>query len=45
MKCVDCPYSWKDEGNKAATCHYSHNDGCAPCEVEEVETPDDYYGD
>lgn len=47
MKCSDCPYCWKDADDRYPHCHYSYNDGYAPCEIEEQEqeTPDDYYGD
>ena len=37
MKCKDCAYYWKDEGEKFPTCKYRYDDGYAPCEVEEIE--------
>ena len=37
MKCVDCPYCWADEGEKYPSCKYPHDDGYAPCEVEDQE--------
>lgn len=37
MKCVDCPYYWKDENNDFPCCNYRWNDGYAPCEVNEAE--------
>lgn len=37
MKCVDCPYYWKEENEKYPNCHYKWDDGYAPCEVEETE--------
>ena len=36
MKCIDCPYFWKDDDNEIAYCHYQYNDGYAPCEVEDA---------
>lgn len=42
MKCVDCPYHWKDENDRYPCCHYGASDGYAPCEVDEpFETEDD----
>lgn len=41
MKCVDCPYHWKDDGDKFAHCHYAYDDGYAPCEVDEPTDPED----
>ena len=34
MKCVDCPYYWKDENDDFPCCHF---DGLweAPCEIED----------
>jgi len=37
MKCKDCGYFWKDEGEDIPSCHYRWNDGYAPCEVDERE--------
>ena len=37
MKCIDCPYHWKDENDDFPCCHYGWNDGYAPCEVDEAE--------
>ena len=42
MKCKDCPYCWKSESDRWETCHYGYDDGCAPCEIEDDCTPDDY---
>lgn len=43
MKCIDCPYSWIDDGERFPTCHYHYDDGYAPCEVSEQidESEDD----
>lgn len=40
MKCKDCPYCWSDldEDGKPIShpyCHYQHDDGYAPCEVDD----------
>ncbi|MGM9684597.1 MAG: hypothetical protein ACI3XQ_13450 [Eubacteriales bacterium] len=46
MKCKDCPYFWADENpnpdpdfysdsDYIPVCHYTYNDGYAPCEVDE----------
>lgn len=47
MKCSDCPYYWEDENEDRPHCHYSYNDGYAPCEQEDVydepEEPDEPY--
>ena len=46
MKCENCAYHYADCDNNGkpisnACCHYHYNDGCAPCEVDDVyETPD-----
>lgn len=40
MKCVDCLYYWKEDGEKHPSCKYRYDDGCAPCEIEEIE-PDE----
>ena len=47
MKCADCPYCWKDEGDKYPHCHYGYDDGYAPCEVEDsgYEQEDETYGE
>lgn len=42
MKCVDCPYFWNDHdfdpnADDISICHYTDNDGCAPCEVSDKE--------
>ena len=37
MKCVDCPYFWREEGEEYGCCHYRWNDGYAPCESEYAE--------
>lgn len=41
IKCVDCPYYWKEENEKTPHCHYTYDDGYAPCEVDDYETEDD----
>lgn len=43
MKCAECPYWWKSKNEDTPSCHYGYDDGCAPCEVEDDFTPDDYY--
>lgn len=35
MKCSNCPYSWAEFDGDIPFCHYTWNDGYAPCEVEE----------
>lgn len=45
MKCIDCPYYWAETGKygepiELPHCHYQYEDGYAPCELEEYETPD-----
>lgn len=45
MKCNDCCYFWADCNDKGEPigkpyCHYQYNDGYAPCEIEDNETPD-----
>lgn len=35
VKCVDCPYHWREEGEEYPVCHYGWNDGYAPCEVDD----------
>lgn len=42
MKCAECNYSWKDEGNVIATCHADPNFP-APCEEEEEDEIIDCY--
>ena len=42
MKCKDCPYYWRAEGERFAQCHYGYDDGCAPCEIEDDYEPEDY---
>lgn len=42
MKCKDCPYYWADPDNYSdigynPICHYPHNDGHAPCEIDDSE--------
>lgn len=37
MKCIDCSYWFSDDPNEAPFCHYSYNDGHAPCEEEDRE--------
>lgn len=42
MKCQDCCYYYEDVQSRTGIpltrkyCHYHHNDGYAPCEVEET---------
>ena len=43
MKCKECPYHWKDEGERFASCHYNSLGvwDQAPCEIEEpIYEPD-----
>lgn len=42
MKCAECNYSWKDEGNVIAACHADPNFP-APCEEEEEDEIIDCY--
>ena len=42
MKCKDCAYYWKAKDEAYEHCHYGYDDGCAPCEIEEIEEPEDY---
>lgn len=42
MKCSDCPY-WHAEAEPYARCQFKGPYGWAPCEQDEIETPDDYY--
>ena len=48
MKCKDCPYYWADENpmqtpehysdiDYLPRCHYSYDDGYAPCEIDDKE--------
>lgn len=47
LKCADCSYFYADCNEQGYThsspyCHYYHNDGYAPCEIDdEYETPDE----
>lgn len=50
IKCEDCSYFWADCDKSGKpinhpSCHYGWNDGYAPCEVDDIETPDDYCED
>lgn len=50
MKCIDCPYYWADCDDNGTPignpyCHYQHDDGYAPCEVDDYEEEDDSYGE
>ena len=48
MSCNDCPYFWADCDDRGrpignAHCHYAHNDGYAPCEIDDdYDCEDDY---
>ena len=37
IKCVDCPYWWAED-DETLCCHYFHNDGYAPCEIDDKES-------
>lgn len=39
MKCTDCTYYWKDEGEKWASCHFGEPSwlDVPPCEQEEID--------
>lgn len=39
MKCTDCNYYWKADGERYARCHCEET-AFAPCEEEEYDTPD-----
>lgn len=41
MKCVDCPYFWKNDDDFFPHCQYPYDDGYAPCEVDEAEETED----
>lgn len=46
MECKNCAYYWSDLCDKNGKpignpyCHYQWNDGYAPCEVDDYDTPD-----
>ena len=40
MRCVDCPYCYKDDDDDFACCHFVGPVGWAPCEDEENEVED-----
>ena len=40
MKCTDCSYYWKEEGEAFARCHFEGPDGSAPCEDDDIDEPD-----
>lgn len=50
MKCIDCPYHWKDDGDDFAQCHFIRMFDPlldpAPCEASESDCgdtqPDDF---
>ena len=42
MRCSDCPY-WYAEAEAYERCQFEGPDGWAPCEQDDVKTPDDYY--
>lgn len=50
MKCPDCPYWYADVDTKDGVpvsdpyCHYSYDDGYAPCEEEfdDIHSTDNY---
>lgn len=44
IKCKNCGYYYAAEDEEYPTCHYGYADCCAPCEEEDMCTPDDYYG-
>lgn len=44
IKCKNCGYYYATEDEEYPTCHYGYADCCAPCEEEDIDTPDDYYG-
>ena len=44
IKCKNCGYYYATENEEYPTCHYGYADCCAPCEEEDIDTPDDYYG-
>lgn len=43
MKCRDCPYLWKDNGDTFECCHFPPEAGEPPCELitDEKEEEDD----
>lgn len=43
MKCVDCPYHWKEDWEDYPSCHYRWNDGYAPCEVDDNDYEEEDY--
>lgn len=40
MKCTECGYHWKEEGDAFARCHFEGPVGWAPCECDEDEIED-----
>lgn len=38
MKCVDCPYYWKDETDEYPCCHFDpvYHPTPSPCEYDDV---------
>jgi hypothetical protein len=37
MRCADCGYYWREEGEEFPHCHFEGLEGWAPCEAEEIE--------
>jgi hypothetical protein len=40
MKCSECPYFYA-KNDERETCHYPWDDGYAPCEIEDIEEPEE----
>ena len=37
MECINCPYYYRDEGEKWSRCHCTEPEGLAPCEIDDDE--------
>ena len=40
MRCENCPYHYKLEGDRYPRCQYPYDDINAPCEYDDYETED-----